>query len=527
MLVAMMKLRQRFPVALVVIAVACSSCGGSGSDPSTTGPASPTTTTSQPPVQQPDDTATTISAAVDGGDATTATTTTIEVVDGGDAATTTTTTAVDGSETTTTTTTAPTTPTTTAPTTPTTTAPTTPTTTAPTTPTTTAPTTPTTTAPTTPTTTVAVGGGEVGDPPNGQLDDPAEVTAPPAELGLDPFYEKYVDLEGLPVIASARVADGALLQARRLISEMLADRRDVIATLAANRVRVSIMAAGSGITELPELSDLYEAFPGTDWDNRTRGGGVGPTFARPVLAIAEENLLCSSTDLFPYEDIVVHEAAHAVLNMGIELQPGGAEFRQRLVRAYHDALDAGLWQDTYAAENADEYWAEGVQSWFDVNDPPGPIHNDINTRRELEEYDPALAALIREALGEPTVSSCHLGASDLPASASILGTVLGPDGTGVGGVVLWAWSGEASTSGSTITQPDGTFAIAVPDGSFTLDVYARAGPDCTFVGWYGPSGFTTVRQSATIIVVDGASVSGIEIVLPQAVDELPFIEWCA
>lgn len=358
-------------------------------------------------------------------------------------------------------------------------------------------------------------------------DDAAGVMAPPAELSLDPFYEKYLDLEGLPIVAAARVPDEALFQARLLIGEMLTDRRDVLATLAANNVRVAIMAAGSGITEIPELSDLYEAFPGVDWDNRTRGGGVGPTFARPVLAIAEENLLCYTTDLFPHEDITVHEAAHAVLNMGIELQSGGAAFRQRLERAYQDALDAGLWQHTYAADNADEYWAEGVQSWFDVNDPPGPIHNQINTRSELEAYDPTLAGLIREALGEVTVSSCHSAASHPHSNSRILGRVLGPDGAGVEGVVLWAWSGNADTSGTGTTQRDGTFAIVVPDGSLTLDVHANTGEDCTFVGWYGPDGFTTVPGSATRVAVDGADVSGIEIILPQQRDDLPFIEWCA
>ena len=389
-------------------------------------------------------------------------------------------------------------------------------------PTTTAEPTTTTAAPTTtaPTTTVPTTTGETGDT--------AGVTGPPAALGFDPFYEKYVDLEGLPILSSARVPDAALLQARRLISEMLTDRRDVLSTLAANDVRVAIVAESSGITELPELSDLYEAFPGVDWDNRTRGGGVGPTFARPVLAIAEENLLCYSTDRFPYEDIVVHEAAHAVLNMGIELQSGGPAFRQRLESAYQDALDAGLWQGTYAAENPDEYWAEGVQSWFDVNDPPGPIHNEINTRRELQDYDPALAALVREVLGDVTVpSSCHSAALHPPRDNRILGTLLGPDGTGVEGVALWAWSGEASTSGSSTTQSDGTFAIAAPDGSFTLDVHANTGEDCTFIGWYGPDGFTTVRESATLVVVDDADVSGIEIILPQELEDLPFIEWCA
>ena len=217
-----------------------------------------------------------------------------------------------------------------------------------------------------------------------------------------------------------------------------------------------------------------------------------------------------------------------MLNMGIEPQSGGFAFRQRLERTYEDALDAGLWQHTYAAENADEYWAEGVQSWFDLNDPPGFIHNEIDTRTELEEYDPALAGLIRDALGEVTVSSsCHSAASHPPTTSRIFGTVLGPDGTGVEGVALWAWSGEASTSGSTTTQPDGTFAIAVPDGSFTLDIYANTGEDCTFVGWYGPDGFTTMRESVTRVVVDGTSVSRIEIILPQELADLPFIEWCS
>ena len=486
----MTRLRRGGLVALVVIAVVGSACGGNESDPSTTVAAPQTTTTTTTP--DTDDT----SNQADDTDANTTTpdtdanTTTPDT----DANTTTTTPDTDNNTTTTT--------------------PDTDNNTTTTTPDTDNNTT--TTAPDTDNNTTTTSPDTVG------------ITVPPAELGFDPFYEKYLDLEGLPIISSARVPDEVLLQARRLISEMLTNRRDVLSTLAANSVRVAIMAESSGITELPELSDLYEAFPGVDWDNRTRGGGVGPTFERPVIAIAEENLLCYSTDLFPYEEILVHEAAHAVLQMGIESQPGGVAFRQELERAYRDALDAGLWQNTYAAENPDEYWAEGVQSWFGVNDPPGPIHNEINTRRELEEYDPALAALIREALGDVTVSSsCHSAPTHPRSDSTILGTVLGPDGAGVGGVALWAWSGEASNSGFSTTQPDGAFAIAVTDGSFTLDIYANAGEDCTFVGWYGPDGFTTMRESATLVVIDGASVSGIEIILPQELDELPFIEWCA
>ena len=203
---------------------------------------------------------------------------------------------------------------------------------------------------------------------------------PPTSVGLDPFYRKYLDADGLPIVASAEVTDAALHRAREIIDEVLANRSDLRATMAGLRVRVAVMAESEVLTDLPEFSDLSEHPSGMSWDERTRGGGVGPTDSRPFLVIAEQNLLCSESDVFPYEDILVHESAHAVLNMGIEAQQGGAEFRRRLAVAYENALAAGLWKHTYAAENPDEYWAEGVQSWFGLNDAPGPIHNEINTR---------------------------------------------------------------------------------------------------------------------------------------------------
>ncbi len=235
------------------------------------------------------------------------------------------------------------------------------------------------------------------------------LSRPPASLGLDRFYQKYMDADGLPIVASSVVPDRVLFTARDIIDEMLALRPDLRSTIAAQGVRVAVMAHWSVLTDLPEFSHLTEHSPGVSWDERTRGGGVEPTDTRPVVAIAEENLLCyGGDDVFPYEDIFVHVFAHAVLNMGIERLPGGEEFRGRLEVAYAEALDAGLWENTNAAENPDEYWAEGVQSWFGLNDPPGEMHNEVNTRAELEAYDPVLASLIREVFGDVTVSaSCH------------------------------------------------------------------------------------------------------------------------
>ncbi|MBN2473042.1 MAG: hypothetical protein JXB62_00440 [Pirellulales bacterium] len=63
-------------------------------------------------------------------------------------------------------------------------------------------------------------------------------------------------------------------------------------------------------------------------------------------------------------------------------------------------MNRGLWKGKYASSNRAEYWAEGVQSWYDTNRENDHDHNHVNTREELREYDPDLAALIAEKLGE-------------------------------------------------------------------------------------------------------------------------------
>ena len=331
----------------------------------------------------------------------------------------------------------------------------------------------------------------------------------------------------MPVIASSKVPDAALFRTRQIIDEMLANRPDILATLTESGRRVTVVADSEVITDIPEFREIYEDNPGTDWIERVQGGGLSGSDEHPTTAVWEGNLLCYTSDVFPDEDIFVHEFAHSVLNNGVERQPSGREFKTRLLTAYREAVDAGLWDQTYAAENVEEYWAEGVQSWFDLNDPPGPIHNEIDTRSELENYDPALAGLIHEVFGDTTVeSSCHESSTTRPVdTASINGVVLGPDGEPLGEIGLWAWQGD-DINGFGLTASDGTFDIPVPDGKFTLDVYVVPG-ECSFVGWYGPGGFTTTLGNATWVEIDGADASGIEIRLTDDPKELPFIEHCS
>ena len=111
---------------------------------------------------------------------------------------------------------------------------------------------------------------------------------------------------------------------------------------------------------------------------------------------AEENLLCLANDRYRGESIFLHEFAHTIADMGL-VHPD-ASFAERLKQAYDQAMAARLWVNTYAAWNPQEYWAEGVQSYFDTNlqaDPPNGIHNHVNTRAELLAYDRRLHDLIQ------------------------------------------------------------------------------------------------------------------------------------
>ena len=54
----------------------------------------------------------------------------------------------------------------------------------------------------------------------------------------------------------------------------------------------------------------------------------------------------------------------------------------------------------YAGKNKAEYFAEGMQCWFDTNRTMDHDHNHIHTRDQLKAYDPGLAKLCDEVLGD-------------------------------------------------------------------------------------------------------------------------------
>ncbi len=219
------------------------------------------------------------------------------------------------------------------------------------------------------------------------------VTKPPAEMKVPDFYEKYVDASGYPVVSSGKVNDYALKEAAYLIDLMLAKRPDVRKAMVKSGSRLIVMAHDEYTSDVPEHSHLQ---PNEWWDARARG--LGGSRTDPVCSCGEENLLAFEGDPYSTENILIHEFAHNIHLRGmVRVDPA---FDERLKRAYDNAMKAGLWKGVYASSNKNEYFAEGVQSWFDNNRQPDHDHNHVDTRRELKEYDPALAELCEEVFGE-------------------------------------------------------------------------------------------------------------------------------
>lgn len=230
-----------------------------------------------------------------------------------------------------------------------------------------------------------------------QLVDTPEITVPSAELNLDPFYKKYMNVNGIHVISSWRVPDSCFYAAYitvKALTDMLP--AEVLESMTSRDTRIGIMARYEGTTDIPEHAHLAND-TSLNWDVRARG--LGGTLKLPLNTCAEENILAYQIDKYHAEDILIHEFAHTIHNVGIS--PIDSGFNDRLQTSLGTAIKNGRWVNTYAATNIWEYWAEGVQTWFNVNaevdnDGGDGKHNKVNTREELKVYDPGLYEILSD-----------------------------------------------------------------------------------------------------------------------------------
>lgn len=197
------------------------------------------------------------------------------------------------------------------------------------------------------------------------------------------FYKKYLDVQGMPLAASAEVADDALRRTCEIVTRMLAGRPDVLHAMVTNGMYLIIIGKDQVYTDMPE----YRHHPNPAYQNeRVRGTGGKPT------SFGEENVLCLPLDRYDDESIAVHEFCHTIDATLRGLDPAWPERRNT---AYHRAVNAGLWKNTYAGSNPAEFWAEVCQAYFDCGRANNWNHGPIARREQLKLYDPETYELVR------------------------------------------------------------------------------------------------------------------------------------
>jgi hypothetical protein len=240
------------------------------------------------------------------------------------------------------------------------------------------------------------------------------VTPPPESLGLDPFYKKYADAFGIPIVSSERVDDAALLMARDIVNYMVSKRPDIRGVMIERKARVIVMAETEMQTDPPEYRDWKKPArddrrltprerenydkPGgiasmTDreyWNRRARGMGGNLT------SCAEENILGRPGTRYYGEHILVHEFSHNVMSA---MRTADPVLFQEIQDSYAAAKAKGLFKNHYAENTVAEYFAEGTQWWFWSNYEWFDGQTRLQTPDDLKAYDPRLYAILEKVYG--------------------------------------------------------------------------------------------------------------------------------
>ena len=231
------------------------------------------------------------------------------------------------------------------------------------------------------------------DAPAQSAGDACKVQPIPADLRasrtIHGWYQKYASVDGVLIMSSGKPPDRTVEMACQIVTALTSKHPAARAALVRNKSSFAMIAASEKTTDPPE----YRSLP--DYYN-TRARGLGGQLG----LCAEESILCDrGKDRWFGESICVHEYVHTISLYGFYSAVPG--FHARLTAAYRNSRQRGLWASTYAAENEQEYWAEGVQSWYYTNlesARPNGVHGPINTREELRDYDRTLYDLIADTL---------------------------------------------------------------------------------------------------------------------------------
>lgn len=249
--------------------------------------------------------------------------------------------------------------------------------------------------------------GEIKDATKGST---ATVTKKVYEVAYENYYTQFYTAKcGIVCQSSDDVAYDSLKAAGDMIDIMLAKTDTGIpAELVKNKAKMALYGPHENAYFIPEHRyawnpEMYyvEGYGGNFYNNC-------------VSSIAERNVIRALTGdvqtAYRNENILVHEFGHSVKLVGMDALEDKT-LKNEFSALYKSRIKAGMWPNTYAGSNPDEFFATMCTIWFnvmdDVKDWNDGVRSPINTREELKEYDPETYAFFEKifpsdlALAEP------------------------------------------------------------------------------------------------------------------------------
>lgn len=218
----------------------------------------------------------------------------------------------------------------------------------------------------------------------------------------EPYYVQFLTTKsGITVRAGKTVKRESMELAAEIIDRMLVKIPQVAKRLVELGADVGIYGLLENAYDIPEHRMGY-------WLATRHVEGFGGILANPISTISEANIIRLRSGRYatryPHEMILVHEFGHAIHLVGIDYLEDKTLSR-RIKQCYEHAKTSGLWHDTYAISNHEEYFATLSTVWFDVMQEGvdgkwDGIRGPINTRAKLMEYDPEGYALMRDIYPE-------------------------------------------------------------------------------------------------------------------------------
>ena len=281
---------------------------------------------------------------------------------------------------------------------------------------------------------------------------------------------------------------------------------------------VSGMAHEIGHTfGLPHPPGCDDGLPTCDFDAMMHSGAIPNAYLRP-----DEKEMLIRSPFMSSQRAVTPDPAYSVRVSGTVLGPDGEPA---------DAARVSL--------VADAFWSwmtAGDDGTFEISLPPDAVGSaalsvhahDTATCRWLGYHSPSGLTAARENATLLDIDHNLIAGITitLPSSlneicdqrGTISGTLTGPDGNPVEGILIWAWNENEVESGSAETGSDGTFVMSVAEGTFQIHVYAARDGSCAVP--YDGNGVTADWNNVHLVEVAVAEAREISIHMSTPPDSL-------